>query len=201
MIIPFEAASLYIHRISTGKCSVKRVDKRAKRVTTSSDHTFVDWVFFRDKEDDEIMTHIGIIRWFSYHLTWHVEVDVRHESVPWLSVWIKRSKLVNLCWDNDLLLSVTRHPGFNFFQRNRVMHHEKIRNQWMMLCCSIISSSFLSIIIFVQLYLCRSSLSSLFFSSLFFQLVKPNHFTVYLSVYINGCHFHVILIQVLWFFD
>ena len=35
-------------------------DKRAKRVTqTSSDHTFVDWVFIRDKKDDEIMEQIG----------------------------------------------------------------------------------------------------------------------------------------------
>ena len=34
--------------------------KRAKRVTqTSSDHTFVDWVFIKDKKDDEIMKQVG----------------------------------------------------------------------------------------------------------------------------------------------
>ena len=57
------AVTLYIHRISTGKCSDSRVIrdmKRAKRVTqTSSDHTFVNWVFIRDKEDDEIMEQVG----------------------------------------------------------------------------------------------------------------------------------------------
>ena len=106
-------------------------------------------------------TQIGIIRWFSYHLIWHLLVDVL------LNIEVKNQWPL---WDNDLLLRVTLHPGFNFFQQNRVMSHEKIRKYWMMICFILFHHlSYLSLFTFIC-YCGECSLSSHFF-----------HFTLFIN--------------------
>ena len=120
----------------------------------------------------------------SYHLTWHVDVNVL------LNIEVKVSQPL---WDNDLLLSVTRHPGFNFHQRNRVMSHEKIRKT---LDDGLLFHYF---IIFLIYHYLRSvvavdftSLSSIFFHFTLLSTRETESFYCVLFCVYNRLPFHVI---------